>query len=31
VNSGDEFCAGCHHFAGVSFDCFTCHATVPTK
>ena len=31
VDSGDEFCAGCHHFTGVSFDCFTCHATVPTE
>lgn len=31
VNSGHEFCAGCHGFAGVSLDCFQCHSTVPTE
>jgi predicted CXXCH cytochrome family protein len=31
VNTGDEFCAGCHQFAGVMLDCFQCHATVPTE
>ena len=30
VNRDDEFCAGCHEFTGVSFDCFGCHASVPT-
>lgn len=31
VNGPDQFCAGCHEFTGVSFDCFSCHATVPTQ
>ena len=31
VNNDDEFCAGCHQFAGVMLDCFQCHATVPTE
>ena len=30
VNERDQFCADCHEFAGVSLDCFQCHATVPT-
>lgn len=31
VNEEKQFCAGCHEYAGVSMDCFTCHATTPTK
>ncbi|MEN8174474.1 MAG: sulfur reduction protein DsrJ [Pseudomonadota bacterium] len=31
VNGDDQFCAGCHDFAGVTLDCFQCHATVPTE
>jgi len=31
VNGEEQFCAGCHEFAGVSLDCFQCHATVPTE
>jgi len=30
INAPGEFCAGCHEYAGVSIDCFSCHATVPT-
>lgn len=29
VNAEDQFCAGCHTFAGVRMDCFTCHTAVP--
>ena len=31
VNASGQFCAGCHQYTGVSFDCFTCHATTPTS
>jgi recombinational DNA repair protein (RecF pathway) len=31
VNSDEQFCAGCHQYAGVMLDCFQCHATVPTE
>ncbi len=31
VNAKGEFCAGCHEYTGVTFDCFTCHAAKPTK
>lgn len=29
VNSEDQFCAGCHEYTAVTFDCFTCHSSVP--
>lgn len=29
VNAEGQFCESCHRFAGVSMDCFECHATVP--
>jgi hypothetical protein len=29
VDAEDQFCESCHRFAGVSMDCFECHATVP--
>lgn len=29
--SGEHFCMSCHAFAGVSVDCFSCHATQPEK
>ena len=29
VNAPGQFCETCHSFAGVSMDCFECHATVP--
>ena len=29
INSEGEFCAGCHEFAAVSIDCFSCHSAVP--
>lgn len=29
VNAEGQFCESCHGFAGVSMDCFECHATVP--
>lgn len=29
VNAPGEFCATCHTRAAVTFDCFSCHATVP--
>lgn len=31
VNAEKQFCAGCHDYTGVTFDCFHCHATTPTK
>ena len=31
VNAPGQFCASCHAFAGVSVDCFDCHAGVPAK
>lgn len=30
VNAQGQFCAGCHEYTGVQFDCFSCHATTPT-
>lgn len=29
VNAEGQFCNSCHVFAGVSMDCFQCHATKP--
>jgi len=29
VNADGQFCESCHGFAGVSIDCFECHASVP--
>jgi predicted CXXCH cytochrome family protein len=29
VNSEGQFCAGCHEYAAVSIDCFSCHTAVP--
>ena len=29
VNQPGEFCAGCHEYAAVSIDCFSCHSKVP--
>jgi len=29
VTDVGPFCAGCHAFAGVQMDCFTCHTPVP--
>ena len=29
VNATGQFCASCHEYAGVSMDCFDCHATTP--
>jgi len=29
VNSKGQFCQSCHAFAGVTMDCFQCHATKP--
>lgn len=31
VNAKDQFCAGCHQYAGVTLDCFSCHSTTPSK
>ncbi|MCB1866762.1 MAG: hypothetical protein KDG50_15190 [Chromatiales bacterium] len=31
INRDDQFCGACHKSAGVSLDCFQCHATVPRK
>lgn len=31
VNAEGQFCESCHGFAGVSVDCFECHASVPAK
>ncbi len=30
-DSQDHFCASCHTYAGVSIDCFECHADRPVK
>ncbi|HIE55193.1 MAG TPA: Hdr-like menaquinol oxidoreductase cytochrome c subunit [Chromatiaceae bacterium] len=29
VNAEGQFCAGCHEYAAVNIDCFSCHSTVP--
>jgi predicted CXXCH cytochrome family protein len=29
VNAEEQFCDGCHDYAAVSPDCFSCHSTVP--
>lgn len=29
INAPGQFCAVCHSYAGVSIDCFQCHATTP--
>jgi len=29
VNAEGQFCSGCHDYAAVSLDCFSCHRTVP--
>lgn len=29
INGPGQFCAACHSYAGVSIDCFQCHATTP--
>jgi predicted CXXCH cytochrome family protein len=29
VGTNDNFCQGCHVYAGVKLDCFECHATKP--
>ena len=31
VNAEGQFCESCHGFAGVSMDCFECHAGVPAS
>lgn len=31
VNAEKQFCAGCHEYTGVTLDCFSCHATTPSK
>ncbi len=31
VDAEGQFCESCHGFAGVSMDCFGCHATVPAE
>ena len=31
VNAEKQFCEGCHEYAGVEFDCFSCHSTTPSK
>jgi predicted CXXCH cytochrome family protein len=31
VDEEKQFCAGCHEYTGVTLDCFSCHATTPTK
>jgi hypothetical protein len=28
---GEHFCKSCHVYAGVTIDCFECHATMPEK
>lgn len=30
-DSKDHFCASCHSYAGVTIDCFECHADRPVK
>jgi hypothetical protein len=29
VTAPGQFCQSCHSYAGVSLDCFSCHATIP--
>jgi predicted CXXCH cytochrome family protein len=29
VNAEGQFCDGCHDYAAVSLDCFSCHRTTP--
>lgn len=29
VTEKGQFCAGCHEYAAVNIDCFSCHSTVP--
>jgi hypothetical protein len=29
VNADEQFCDGCHEYAGVHLDCFQCHSPVP--
>ncbi|WP_456404002.1 cytochrome c3 family protein [Thiolapillus sp.] len=29
VNAEGQFCAGCHDYAAVNLDCFSCHRTIP--
>jgi hypothetical protein len=31
AGSQDDFCQSCHAYAGVSIDCFECHATRPKQ
>ena len=31
INAEKQFCQSCHTYAGVSIDCFQCHATKPAK
>jgi len=31
IDSKDHFCASCHSYAGVTIDCFECHADRPVK
>lgn len=30
INAPGQFCQSCHAYAGVTMDCFECHAAVPT-
>ncbi len=29
VNAEEQFCDGCHDYAAVDLECFSCHSTVP--
>lgn len=29
VDSGGEFCAGCHTYTAVNLTCFQCHSSIP--
>lgn len=31
VGSDEHFCQGCHAYAAVKLDCFTCHAATPRE
>jgi len=31
VTEEQQFCAGCHEYTGVTLDCFSCHASTPSK
>jgi len=31
VTEERQFCEGCHEYTGVQLDCFSCHASTPTK